>query len=126
MVLVMTEVADLEVQGLIKKLDAAYTWPHPTDKGYSVSAVFVRTDDNRPYLIYCPKTSSNIAISEEQYNSSIFWGDEPLQTIRRLDLSQSMSSVNGVHFLIIPLEEIEPKKVKKTEVEKMFDIKVVE
>lgn len=126
MVSEMIEVADLEAQGLIKKLDAAYTWPHPTDKGYFVSAVFVRTDDNRPYLIYCPKISSNIAINEEQYNPFIFWGDEPLQTIRRLDLSQSMSSVNGVHFLIIPLEEIETKKVKKTEVEKMFGIKVVE
>lgn len=122
----MTEVADLEAQGLIKKLDAAYTWPHPTDKGYFVSAVFVRTDDNRPYLIYCPKISSNIAINEEQYNPFIFWGDEPLQTIRRLDLSQSMSSVNGVHFLVISLEAAESKKIKKTDIEKMFGVKVVE
>ena len=122
----MIEVAALEAQGLIKKLDAAYTWPHPTDKGYFVSAVFVRTEDNKPYLIYCPKISSNIAINEEQYNLCAIWGDEPLKPIRKLELSQGMASVNGVQFLIISLEQAEPQKIKKTDIEKMFGIKVVE
>ena len=122
----MIEVADLEAQGLIKTLDAAYTWPHPTDKGYFVSAVFVRTEDKKPYLIYCPKMSSNIAINEEQYNPFAIWGDEPLQKIRKLELSQSMASVNGVQFLIISLEAAEPQKIKKEDIEKMFGIKVVD
>ena len=122
----MIEVAALEAQGLIKKLDAAYTWPHPTDKGYFVSAVFVRTEDNKPYLIYCPKISSNIAINEEQYNPFAIWGDEPLKPIRKLELSQGMASVNGVQFLIISLEQAELQKIKKTDIEKMFGIKVVE
>ena len=116
----------MEAQGLIKKLDAAYTWPHPTDKGYFVSAVFVRTEDNKPYLIYCPKISSNLAINEEQYNLCAIWGDEPLKPIRKLELSQGMASVNGVQFLIISLEQAEPQKIKKTDIEKMFGIKVVE
>ena len=121
----MIEGADLEAQGLIKTLDAAYTWPHPTDKGYFVSAVFVRTEDNKPYLIYCPKISSAIAINEEQYNHFAFWGDEPLQKIRKLELSHSMASVNGVQFLVISLEAHEPQKIKKEDIEKMFGIKVV-
>lgn len=126
MALAMIGVAVLEAQGLIKKLDAAYTWPHPTDKGYFVSAIFVRTEKDEPYLIYCPKISSTVSITEEQYNPYAIWGESPLKEIRKLDLHQGMASVNGVHFLIIPLEEIEPKKVKKTEIEKMFGIKVVE
>ena len=121
----MIEVAALEAQGLIKTLDAAYTWPHPTDKGYFVSAVFVRTEDNKPYLIYCPKISSNIAINEEQYSPFAIWSDEPLQKIRKLELSQTMASVNGVQFLIISLDTIEPKKVKKEDIEKIFGVKVV-
>lgn len=126
MALEMIEVADLEAQGLIKKLDAAYTWPHPTDKGYFVSAVFVRTEEDKPYLIYCPKISSNIAINEEQYNPYAIWGNESLHTIRKLELSQSMATVKGIHFLVIPLEQIEPQQIKKEDIEKMFGIKVVE
>ena len=125
MALVTIEVADLEAQGLIKTLEAAYTWPHPTDKGYFVSAVFVRTEDKKPYLIYCPKISSNIAINEENYNPFVIWGDKPLQKIRKLELFQTMASVNGVQFLIIPLDIFEPKKVKKEDIEKMFGIEVV-
>ena len=121
----MIEVAALEAQGLIKILDAAYTWPHPTDNGYFVSAVFVRTEDNKSYLIYCPKISSSIAITEEQYNPFAIWGDESLQKIRKLELSHSLTSVNGTQFLIISLEAHEPQKIKKEDIEKMFGIKVV-
>ena len=49
MALVMIEVAALEVQERIKIVDAAFTWPHPTDKGYFISAVFVRTTEDKPY-----------------------------------------------------------------------------
>ena len=59
--------ADLEVREKIKTVDAAFTWPHPSDKGMFTSAVFVRTDDNKPYLIYCPRTSAAISIDEETY-----------------------------------------------------------
>lgn len=125
MVLVMIEVADLEVQDQIKKMDAAYTWPHPTDKGYFVSAVFVRTNENKPYLIYCPKISSNVAINEENYNPFTICGNEPARPIRKLELTQGMTSVNGVQFLIILLEQPEPKEIKKADIEKLFGVKVV-
>lgn len=120
----MIEVADLEAQGLIKTLDAAYTWPHPTDKGYFVSAIFVRTEKDEPYLIYCPKISSAISINEEQYTYAI-WGESPVKEIRKLDLHQNMASINGVHFLIFPLQKPKPKEVKKEDIEKMFGVKVV-
>ena len=126
MVLAMTEVADLEAQGLIKKLDAAYTWPHPTEPGYHVAAIFVRTDDNKPYLIYCPKLHAEIAINEERYNPFILWDKEPTFPIRKLELHQGMYQIDGVLFLVIELTTQELKKVKKTDIEKMFGIQVVE
>lgn len=122
MALVMTEVAALEVQGLIKKLDAAYTWPHHSEAGYHIAAVFVRTEDDTPYLIYCPKLHAEVAINEESYHSLGFWWEEP---IRKLELRQGMYQVDGVMFLIIELKTHEPTPVKKTDIEKMFGIKVV-
>ena len=48
-----TEVAALEVQERIKKVDAAFTWPHPTDKGYfnCTYLLFVcKTDDDKAFI----------------------------------------------------------------------------
>ena len=119
----MIEVAALEAQGLIKKLEAAYTWPHHSEAGYHTAAVFVRTEDDTPYLIYCPKLRAEIAINEQSYHNLGFWWEE---SIKKLELQQGLLQVDGVLFLIIELKTHEPAKVKKEEIEKLFGIKVVE
>ena len=120
----MIEVADLEVQEKIKTVDAAFTWPHPSDKGMFTSAVFVRTDDNKPYLIYCPKTSTAISIDEETYYPDLLW-PSALHAHKELKLNQTLTKVGDILFYIIPLERSEPK-VKRSDIESLFDIKVVD
>ena len=121
----MIEVADLEVREKIKTVDAAFTWPHPTDKGMFTSAVFVRTNDNKPYLIYCPRASAAISIDEETYNPYLIWGDKPY-TVREVKLNQTLSEVGSVMFYVIALGQTEKKTIKKADIEKMFGVKVVE
>ena len=111
MELVKTEVADLEAQERIKKIDAAFTWPHPTDK-------------DKPYLIYCPRATTAISIDEESYNPYLLWRDES-NIIREVKLNQSLTREGDVLFYIIALGKSEPK-VKKIDIEKMFGIKVVD
>lgn len=125
MELVKTEVAALEAQERIKKVDAAFTWPHPTDKGYFTTAIFVRTDDDKAYLIYCPRATTSISIDEEAYNPYLIWGDKPY-TIREVKLNQTLSEVGNVMFYVIALGQTEKKTIKKADVEKMFGVKVVE
>ena len=120
----MIEVADLEVREKIKTVDAAFTWPHPTDKGMLTSALFVRTDDNRPYLIYCPKTSAAISIDEETYYPDLLW-PSTLHARKELRLNQTLTEVGDILFYIIPLERGE-SKVKRSDIESMFGIKVVD
>lgn len=126
MVLVMTEVADLEVQEQIKFVDASFTWPHPTDEGYFTTAVFVRTTENKKYLIYCPKATSSISIDETVRDSYTFWKEPKIPPIREVSLTQNLYKFNGVLFYIIELERDYRKEVKKADIEKLFDIKVVE
>ena len=123
MELVKTEVADLEVQERIKKIDADFTWPHPTDKGYFTTAVFVRTDKDKPYLIYCPRATTAISIDEESYNPYLLWRDES-NTIREVKLNQTLTREGDVLFYIIALGKSE-SNVNKIDIEKMFGIKVV-
>ena len=125
MVLVKIEVADLEVQEKIKIVDAAFTWPHPIDKGYFTTAIFVRTDDDKAYLIYCPRATTSISIDEETYNPYLIWGDKPY-TIREVKLNQTLSEVGNVMFYVIALGQTEKKTIKKADIEKMFGVKVVE
>lgn len=125
MELVKTEVAALEAQERIKKVDAAFTWPHPTDKGYFTTAIFVRTDDDKAYLIYCPRATTSISIDEETYNPYLIWGDKPY-IVREVKLNQTLSEVGNVMFYVIALGQTEKKTIKKADVEKMFDVKVVE
>lgn len=125
MELVKTEVAALEAQERIKKVDAAFTWPHPTDKGYFTTAIFVRTDDDKSYLIYCPRATTSISIDEETYNPYLIWGDKPY-TVREVKLNQTLSEVGNVMFYVIALGQSEKKTIKKADIEKMFDVKVVE
>ena len=124
MELVRTEVAALEAQERIKKIDAAFTWPHPTDKGYFTTAVFVRTDKDKSYLIYCPRATTAISIDEESYNPYLLWRDES-NIIREVKLNQTLTKEGDVLFYIIALGKSEPK-VKKIDIEKMFGIKVVD
>ena len=125
MELVKTEVAALEAQERIKKVDAAFTWPHPTDKGYFTTAIFVRTDDDKAYLIYCPRATTSISIDEETYNPYLIWGDKPY-SVREVKLNQTLSEVGNVMFYVIALDQTEKKTIKKADVEKMFGVKVVE
>jgi hypothetical protein len=127
MVLAMTEVAALVVQERIKTVDASFTWPHPTDKGYFVSASFVRFEDDKPYLVYCPKTIiSGLSIDKEEiekyFNHSMYYSSSSI----KMGLSQELL---GCHdepkVYIIPLGITPLKEVKKEDVEKIFGIKVV-
>ena len=124
MVSVMTEVADLEVQEKIKKVDAAFTWPHNVDKGSFVSAIFVRTTENKPYLIYCPKATAAISIDEHEYNPYLLWDNGKPWSIREIKLNQTLSKVGDILFYVIALGHNETE-VKKEEIEKLFGIKVV-
>lgn len=125
MELVKTEVAALEAQERIKKVDAAFTWPHPTDKGYFTTAIFVRTEDDKAYLIYCPRATTSISIDEETYNPYLIWGDKPY-TVREVKLNQTLSETGKVMFYVIALGQTEKKTIKKADIEKMFGVKVVE
>lgn len=125
MELVRTEVAALEAQERIKKIDAAFTWPHPTDKGYFTTAVFVRTDEDKPYLIYCPRATTSISIDKENYDHYLLWRGESY-TIREVRLNQSLTKEGDILLYIIPLGSKSESKVKKADIEKMFGIKVVD
>ena len=124
----MIEVAVLEAQGLIKTVDASFTWPHPTDKGYFTSASFIHTEDNKPYLVYCPRTRLvDFCYSREvleEYINNFFY---VTNVATRTNLTQEMCTPHGMpQFYIIPLGAFSVKEVKKEEVEKMFGIKVVD
>lgn len=121
---VKTEVADLEVQERIKKVEAAFTWPHPSDKGYFTSGVFVRTDENKAYLIYCPRTTAAISIDEETYYPDLIWPSS-IHARRELKLNQTLTKEGDILFYIIPLE-LGETKVKKKDIESLFGIKVVD
>lgn len=123
MVLEMIEVAALEVQERIKKVDAAFTWPHPVDKGYFVSAVFVRTTEDKSYLIYCPKATCAISIDEEIYNPYLLWDSKSLD-YREVKLNQTLSNAGEVLFYVISLGH-NKTEVKKEEIERLFGVKVV-
>ena len=120
----MIEVADLEVREKIKTVDAAFTWPHPSDKGMFTSAVFVRTDNNKPYLIYCPRTSAAISIDEETYYPDLL-SHSTLHTRRELRLNQTLTEIGDILFYVFPLEQGK-SKVKRSDIEHMFGIKVVD
>ena len=124
----MTEVAALEVREKIKKVDASFTWPHPTDKGYFVNATFVRTDDDTPYLIYCPRNTAAISIEEETLSPFyLIPTGEEIGGCKTVTLTQQMqSSSKEVLFYILRLSEQKPKEIKNDDIEKLFGVKVVD
>lgn len=120
-----TEVAALEVQEKIKTVEAAFTWPLPSEKGYFTTSIFVKTTLDKSYLIYCPKATTAISIDEGTYAPHFLWGSEG-PGIKYVKLNQDLSQVGDINFMIISLEPRSPKEIKKTEIEKMFGIKVVD
>ena len=124
----MIEVAALEVREKIKKVDASFTWPHPVDKGYFVNATFVRTEDDTPYLIYCPKTSTSISIDEEAFNPYfLITTGEEFFGHKKIILTQQMQTTSkDILFYVICLNEQKPKEIKKDDIERLFGIKVVD
>ena len=124
----MIEVAALEVQEKIKKVDASFTWPHPVDKGYFVNATFVRTEDDTLYLIYCPRNTAAISIDEETFSPFciIATGDE-FGGYKKVTFTQQMQTTSkDILFYVIRLSEQKPKEIKKDDIEKLFGIKVVD
>jgi hypothetical protein len=121
----MIEVAVLEAQEKIKVIDAAFTWPHHSDKGYFVSAIFVRTNRDEKYLIYCPKSTAAISVDEWEYNPYLIWCDEKPMSTREVRLNQTLSKTGDILFYVIALGHSETK-VKKEDIEKLFGIKVVD
>ena len=117
----------MEVQEKIKFVDATFTWPHPTDKGYFVNATFVRTDDDTPYLIYCPRNTTAISIEEETLSPFCLIRGEEFGGYKKVTLTQQIqSSSKEVLFYILRLSEQKPKEIKKDDIEKLFNIKVVD
>lgn len=123
----MIEVAALEVREKIKKVDASFTWPHPVDKGYFVNATFVRTEDDTPYLIYCPRNTAAISIDEETFNPYfLITTGEDFLSYKKVILTQQMQTTSeDVLFYIIRLGEQKLKQINKEVIERLFNIKVV-
>lgn len=123
----MIEVAALEVREKIKKVDASFTWPHPTDKGYFINATFVRTEDDTPYLIYCPRNTAAISIDEETFNPYfLITTGEDFLSYKKVILTQQMQTTSeDVLFYIIRLGEQKLKQINKEVIERLFNIKVV-
>lgn len=117
----------MEVREKIKKVDASFTWPHPVDKGYFVNATFVRTEDDTPYLIYCPKTNTSISIDEETFNPYfLITTGEDFLSHKKIILTQQMQTTSkDILFYVIRLSEQKSKEIKKDDIEKLFGIKVV-
>ena len=116
MVLAMIEVADLEALAKIKKVEASFTWPHPTEQGYFVNAAFVRTEKNIPYLLYCPQCKTDLRLTEILLDDNLHWvRPEPIK----------IADLVGVQFYLFPLTIPKPEEIKKTDIEKLFGVKVV-
>ena len=126
MVLAMIEVAALEVQERIKTVEASFTWPHPTEKNKMVAAVFVRSNDNIPYLLYCPICKSTTQIEEIIHQDTDWFRAYSSPPIKECVMTTGLvADLEGVQFYLFPLNMPKPHKIKKQDIEKFFNIKVV-
>lgn len=116
----------MEAQEQIKIVDASFTWPHPTEKGYFVNATFVRTEKDEPYLLYCPYTKTSISIDEKTLQPWYISYDEKPAINRELTLNQKLYVNNEVFFYVIYLGTPKRKIISKKEIEKLFGIQVVD
>lgn len=117
----MTEEAALEVQEKIDRIEASFTWPHYKDKGFFTSALFIRTENDKPYIIYCPK--SNASLSIERHVQDLIFTYKSTETILNLNL---LPDDEDTLFYYIYLGVREPKQIHKKEIEKMFGVQVTE
>jgi hypothetical protein len=103
----MTEEAALEVQERIERIDrieASFTWPHYKDKDFFTSAFFIRTENDKPYVIYCPKSSTSLSI--ECHAQDLIFTYNPTEIISNLNL---FPDDEDTLFYCIYLGERKPK-----------------
>ena len=117
----MTEEAALEVQEKIDRIESSFMWPHYKDKDFFTSAFFVRTENDEPYIIYCPKTNASLSI--ERHVQDLIFTHESIETILNLNL---LPDDEDTLLYCIYLGKRRPKQIPKKEIEKIFGIQVTE
>lgn len=117
----MTEEAALEVQERIDRIEASFTWPHYKDKDFFTRAFFIRTENDKPYVIYCPKSSTSLSI--ECHAQDLIFTYNSTEIISNLKL---LPDDEDTLFYCIYLGERKPKQIPKKEIEKIFGIQVTE
>lgn len=96
-------------------------WPHYKDKDFFTSAFFIRTENDNPYVIYCPKSDASLSI--ERHARDLIFTYNPTEIISKLNL---LPDDENTLFYCIYLGERNPKQISKKEIEKMFGIQVTE
>lgn len=110
----------------IKSIEASFTWPHPTEKGRLVSALFLRLENDIPYLLYCPICKQETKIEEVLYRDNDWFRFSP-KPIKDTHMTTSLyADGENVQFYIIPLTPSKPLVVSKKDIEKLFNIKVTD
>ena len=126
MVLVMIEVAALVLAEKIKHIDASFTWPHPIEEGKLVSAVFMRTNNNNPYLLYRPSCKQQTKI-EEIISQDRDWFRFSPAPIKEVVMTTGLcADSEGIQFYLFPLTTPKEHKISRKDIEKLFNIKVVD
>lgn len=126
----MIEVAALEVQvnnnhTLIEKIETSIVFPRVDEPGKYSSACFVRDQDGKPWLIYCPYSTILLEMTVEELEERFRWGVQSGK--QKFVLSQTLYPENEkVVFMIISLETPKPKEISRKEIEDFFGIKVVD
>ena len=100
----MTEEAALEVQERIDKIEASFMWPHYKNKDFFTSAFFIRTENDNPYVIYCPKSDASLSI--ERHIQDLIFTYEATKIISKLNL---LPDNEDALFYCIYLGERKPK-----------------
>lgn len=99
------------------------TWPHPSGEGYT-SAMFLTLESGKPYLLYVPKSKVAAVCTKDELNDCF---NSDLLIAEQFKIEYYLyENLSKVRFYLIPLDQFDNKKVKKKDIEKMFDIKVVE
>ena len=122
----MIEVAALGLVEKIKHIDASFTWPHPTEEGRLVSAVFLRTENNKPYLLYCPNCKQQTKIEEFVHQDHDWFRFTP-EPIKEVVMTTGLcANLEGIQFYLFPLTTPKEYKISRKDIEKFFNIKVVD
>ena len=112
----------------IEKIEASFTWPHPEESGYYVNASFCRDDKGRQWLVYSPKAKQQISLTIGSFSNDTFWFvDGPPSYTKQgiLEITLTLQEdKEKVLFYFFALEPHKEQTVKKSEIEKMFNIKV--